>query len=197
MNNENQLFNLTSFLFGNVDESGQLEDDILDEDCKKHLNSLCKLGLQPLLFEVIGKEDINSEETNVTSYDDNFGFSCCTKSPSAVDFFEENELAVEESVKESSDNIVEIQSGINGTQENSAPPPLVPFSKPGSVSLEPMGNQGPKKLETPLAAMLPEKYANVDVREFFPDFRFGKVNDFVSFSINYAVTQIVLIFITS
>lgn len=33
----------------------------------------------------------------------------------------------------------------------------------------------PKKLETPLAAMLPSKYANVDVTELFPDFRPDKV----------------------
>lgn len=32
-----------------------------------------------------------------------------------------------------------------------------------------------KKLETPLAAMLPTKYANVDVRDLFPDFRPDKV----------------------
>lgn len=32
-----------------------------------------------------------------------------------------------------------------------------------------------KRLETPLAAMLPSKYANVDVRELFPDFRPDKV----------------------
>lgn len=32
-----------------------------------------------------------------------------------------------------------------------------------------------KKLSTPLAAMLPSKYANVDVRELFPDFRPDKV----------------------
>lgn len=40
------------------------------------------------------------------------------------------------------------------------------------------GNQekmSEKKLETPLAAMLPSKYANVDVRELFPDFRPDKV----------------------
>lgn len=32
-----------------------------------------------------------------------------------------------------------------------------------------------KKLTTPLAAMLPSKYANVDVRDIFPDFRPDKV----------------------
>lgn len=32
-----------------------------------------------------------------------------------------------------------------------------------------------RRLETPLAAMLPSKYTNVDVRELFPDFRPDKV----------------------
>lgn len=33
-----------------------------------------------------------------------------------------------------------------------------------------------RRLDTPLAAMLPSKYANVDVTELFPDFRHGKVS---------------------
>lgn len=33
-----------------------------------------------------------------------------------------------------------------------------------------------RKLETPLAAMLPSKYANIDVTELFPDFRHGQVS---------------------
>lgn len=33
-----------------------------------------------------------------------------------------------------------------------------------------------KRLETPLAAMLPSKYANVEVTELFPDFRPDKVS---------------------
>lgn len=37
------------------------------------------------------------------------------------------------------------------------------------------GSDIDRKLETPLAAMLPSKYANVDVRELFPDFRPDKV----------------------
>lgn len=36
-------------------------------------------------------------------------------------------------------------------------------------------NESKKKLETPLAAMLPSKYANVDVTDLFPDFRHGQV----------------------
>lgn len=33
---------LASFLFGNVDEKGQLENDFLDQDAKKQLSSLTK-----------------------------------------------------------------------------------------------------------------------------------------------------------
>lgn len=44
---------LTGFLFGNIDESGQLEDDVLDNECKRHLSSLNKLGFNDLLREVI------------------------------------------------------------------------------------------------------------------------------------------------
>lgn len=36
-------------------------------------------------------------------------------------------------------------------------------------------NTGERKLDTPLAAMLPSKYANTDVRELFPDFSQDKV----------------------
>lgn len=36
-----------------------------------------------------------------------------------------------------------------------------------------------RKLETPLAAMLPSKYANVEVTELFPDFRPDKVSTIV------------------
>lgn len=46
-------------------------------------------------------------------------------------------------------------------------------------------NDKPKKLETPLAAMLPSKYANVDVTELFPDFRPDKVSNFVCNSVWY------------
>lgn len=39
-----------------------------------------------------------------------------------------------------------------------------------------------RKLETPLAAMLPSKYANVEVTELFPDFRPDKVSTTTNFS---------------
>lgn len=53
------------------------------------------------------------------------------------------------------------------------PPPRTP-----SIQSQVEVNQDVEKrrLDTPLAAMLPSKYANVDVTELFPDFRHGKVS---------------------
>ncbi|XP_058465400.1 transcription initiation factor TFIID subunit 1 isoform X2 [Malaya genurostris] len=60
------------------------------------------------------------------------------------------------------------------------PPPSAPVSNAEGKSGdgEETAAEKPKaerKLDTPLAAMLPSKYANVDVRELFPDFRPDKV----------------------
>jgi transcription initiation factor TFIID subunit 1 len=49
---------LTGFLFGNIDESGQLEDDVLDNESKRHLASLSRLGLSSILKEVIDVEQV-------------------------------------------------------------------------------------------------------------------------------------------
>jgi len=46
---------LTSFLFGNVNEQGLLEDDVLDADSQKQIASLGKLGLQSFLQEICGE----------------------------------------------------------------------------------------------------------------------------------------------
>lgn len=69
----------------------------------------------------------------------------------------------------------------NDQDKDLMPPPLHPPVK--NLSSIENGHEGTsaqsiaenKKLETPLAAMLPSKYANVDVRELFPDFRPDKV----------------------
>lgn len=49
---------LTGFLFGNIDESGQLENDVLDNESKRHLASLSRLGLSSILKEVIDVEQV-------------------------------------------------------------------------------------------------------------------------------------------
>lgn len=178
MANDNPLFNLTSFLFGNVDDNGDLVDDILDEDCKKHIHTLGKLGLQPLLTEIIGEDSIKNEHDVDTNYDSFDDFGLDIKSPSAIDYSEENEMASEPLPSETpQESIVkELSNDLDeGTCNGSMPPPLVPVSYPRPSTPTNDEDGGKRKLETPLAAMLPEKYANVDVREFFPDFRFGKV----------------------
>ncbi|CAG4983002.1 unnamed protein product [Colias eurytheme] len=197
---------LTGFLFGNIDESGQLEDDgLLDGDSKRMLSSLNRLGLGSMLSEVLDQEEPNKddEEKDYTQ-----------KSPSAVDFFDIDDAADEDKNEESNwdepsdtnraentdvkeennDNQQQNQpqndndanqddwkesendqyeqrndDGYEGDMEGDGglmpPPNTVPKQK----------TEKPKRLETPLAAMLPSKYANVDVTELFPDFRPDKV----------------------
>lgn len=49
---------LAGFLFGNIDESGQLDTDILDNEAKKHLGSLTRFGFGTFLEEIIGGEGV-------------------------------------------------------------------------------------------------------------------------------------------
>jgi len=58
--------------------------------------------------------------------------------------------------------------------KNLMPPPPTP-SIQSQVEVNQDGAEK-RRLDTPLAAMLPSKYANVDVTELFPDFRHGKVS---------------------
>lgn len=60
--------NLTGFLFGNIDESGRLESDILDSESQRHLASLSRLGLGSILSEMIGDGIVNQD--NSESEDD-------------------------------------------------------------------------------------------------------------------------------
>ncbi|XP_045464560.1 transcription initiation factor TFIID subunit 1 isoform X2 [Harmonia axyridis] len=156
----NDSINLTGFLFGNIDESGHLESDILDSESQKYLSSLGKLGLGSFLKEVFNENDASTQEdsfepNNINAYDEE------SKSPSAVDFSDINELAEE---FENGDTIAIKKEPNDGFL---MPPP------PAPQETDPEGDK--KKLETPLAAMLPSKYVDVDVRELFPDFRHGKV----------------------
>lgn len=142
-------FDLTSFMFGNIDESGNLEsDDLLDNDTKKYLASLSKLGFSSMVSEVIS----SSELLNIENHEDTNSLN--EKSPSAQDFFDIEELA-EETIGSKPHISESDYDGDNETNDKK-------FDKS-------------KRLETPLAAMLPSKYENVDVTTLFPDFRVGKV----------------------
>ncbi|KAK9685358.1 TATA box-binding protein binding [Popillia japonica] len=56
--NGEECVNLTGFLFGNIDEAGQLESDVFDLDTQRQLSSLGKLGFQTMLKEIVGQEKI-------------------------------------------------------------------------------------------------------------------------------------------
>ncbi|XP_046733883.1 transcription initiation factor TFIID subunit 1 [Diprion similis] len=188
--------NMTGFLFGNIDEDGQLEDDILDSEAKRHLASLGRLGLSSLLQEMIAldneeKEDkengkgANEDEnrTGLKSEPDDVNY--LEKSPTALDFSDINELAedineddAEASSKKqdraASDYDADDEEGVNKSDTQLMPPPPIPDEKE-ALTPEEAEAARQRKLETPLASMLPSKYANINVTELFPDFRPNKV----------------------
>ena len=142
--------NLTGFLFGNIDKEGKLEADILDDESKRQLATLGRFGFMSILENVIREDDSGSKDASGDSEDDG------AKSPTAEDYSDITEMAEDEGGPYVDDSIL-------------MPPPPTPTSKSMSAA------DAKKKLETPLAAMLPSKYANIDVRELFPDFRPDKV----------------------
>jgi transcription initiation factor TFIID subunit 1 len=111
------------------------------------------------------------------------------KSPSAVDYSDINELADDVSeVKDTlhSDTIIKTEDGTDYDADDEdtglksdtqlMPPPPLPCAERDTYEHEAAsGDSRRRKLDTPLAAMLPSKYQNVDVTEIFPDFRVDKV----------------------
>lgn len=93
--------NMTGFLFGNIDENGQLEDDILDPEAKQHLASLSRLGLNSFIREMMSNETANEERDyeSENKHDDEHetvnerDINYIEKSPNAFDFSDINELA--------------------------------------------------------------------------------------------------------
>ncbi|XP_043261805.1 transcription initiation factor TFIID subunit 1 isoform X2 [Colletes gigas] len=183
--------NMTGFLFGNIDDNGQLEDDILDPEAKQHLASLSRLGLSSFIREMIPNdnttEEIDDELDNKREgrnqiIDEN-DMNYSEKSPNAFDFSDINELADDvnednntfggRSEKEN-DYDADDEEVINKSDTQLMPPPPVPEEKE-VLTAEEAEAARQRKLETPLASMLPSKYANVDVTELFPDFRANKV----------------------
>lgn len=196
-NDENDLgVDLTGFLFGNIDSQGQLEDDIFDSTTKRQLNSLAQFGLGSMIRDVV---PIGEEKGDDGDYDSDNSDS--GKAADAIDYSDINELAEEASPGEAtSDNGTEVDieailpaatlsldttnNGAVKKDEDLMPPPLLVPSKAttssdaAKTSPTKMSPEESRKLETPLAAILPSKYANVDVRELFPDFRPDKILHF-------------------
>uniref|UniRef100_A0A8C1N6Z5 Transcription initiation factor TFIID subunit n=1 Tax=Cyprinus carpio TaxID=7962 RepID=A0A8C1N6Z5_CYPCA len=89
---QDRPFHLTGFLFGNINENGQLEDDsVLDVESKKHLAGLGTLGLGSLITEITASE----EDTLFVCM--NVGWVRSTED--AVDYSDISEVAEDETRK--------------------------------------------------------------------------------------------------
>ncbi|KAL5010007.1 hypothetical protein ScPMuIL_012312 [Solemya velum] len=187
------------FFFGNIDEKGELEEDFLDEESKRHLGSLSSLGgLGSMVKEIT--------EDRSTADDNDFEL----KADNAVDFSDINETLEEDEEKK----IKDVMSTLRFPQYDNEdkyddedddkdtklmPPPtwLPPQTSPLSAADRPIqsvkddelqsalasissenttfDSEGKPCLKTPLAAMLPPELSKVNVTDIFPEFRKGKV----------------------
>ncbi|CAM5141392.1 unnamed protein product [Eretmochelys imbricata] len=87
-------FSLAGFLFGNINEAGQLEgESVLDKESKKHLAGLGALGLGNLITEITASEE-DAAETDGAQLDEE-GWVKSTED--AVDYSDINEVAEDES----------------------------------------------------------------------------------------------------
>uniref|UniRef100_A0A665WVD7 Transcription initiation factor TFIID subunit n=1 Tax=Echeneis naucrates TaxID=173247 RepID=A0A665WVD7_ECHNA len=89
---QDRPFSLTGFLFGNINEDGQLEDDsVLDNESKKHLAGLGTLGLGTLITEITANEDGDQEESRDSGW--------VKSTEDAVDYSDISEVAEDETKK--------------------------------------------------------------------------------------------------
>uniref|UniRef100_A0A3P9CGZ3 Transcription initiation factor TFIID subunit n=1 Tax=Maylandia zebra TaxID=106582 RepID=A0A3P9CGZ3_9CICH len=90
---QDRPFSITGFLFGNINEDGQLEDDsVLDNESKKHLAGLGTLGLGSLITEITANEDDDKEENRDPT-------SWVKSTEDAVDYSDISEVAEDETKK--------------------------------------------------------------------------------------------------
>ncbi|TNM85018.1 hypothetical protein fugu_009196 [Takifugu bimaculatus] len=93
---QDRPFSLTGFLFGNINEDGQLEDDsILDNESKKHLAGLGSLGLGSLITEITANEQDSREESKNSGIRE----SWVKSTEDAVDYSDISEVAEDETKK--------------------------------------------------------------------------------------------------
>ncbi|XP_060688732.1 transcription initiation factor TFIID subunit 1 isoform X2 [Hemiscyllium ocellatum] len=147
-----QPFSLTGFLFGNINEDGQLEDDsVLDKESKKHLDGLGTLGLGTLIKEITASEDdaVESDERGsnaegwIQSKDD------------AIDYSDINEVAEDETrryrqvmgnlqplrrLEDNDDDDYDADSEDMDSKLMPPPPPPPPLNKEESNSQEIIAN---------------------------------------------------------
>ena len=110
---------LTSFLFGNIDTSGQLEEEFLDESTKKQLNSLGTLLSGTNLNSLAREVSIEAEETNEDLEEADFD----KKADDAEDYSNIEEMMDDDSSSEEDsddeDAKIENKSVVNDTNKSS------------------------------------------------------------------------------
>ncbi|XP_065123278.1 transcription initiation factor TFIID subunit 1 isoform X1 [Paramisgurnus dabryanus] len=95
---QDRPFHLTGFLFGNINENGQLEgDSVLDTESKKHLAGLGSLGLGSLITEITASEEDTADQEQDQSNTDAEGWVRSTDD--AVDYSDISEVAEDETRK--------------------------------------------------------------------------------------------------
>uniref|UniRef100_A0A3Q3GWW7 Transcription initiation factor TFIID subunit n=1 Tax=Labrus bergylta TaxID=56723 RepID=A0A3Q3GWW7_9LABR len=95
---QDRPFSITGFLFGNINEDGQLEDDsVLDNESKKHLAGLGSLGLGSLITEITANDEEEQEDSKESGNVDADGWVKSTED--AVDYSDISEVAEDETKK--------------------------------------------------------------------------------------------------
>uniref|UniRef100_A0A8C3V3G6 Transcription initiation factor TFIID subunit n=1 Tax=Catharus ustulatus TaxID=91951 RepID=A0A8C3V3G6_CATUS len=88
-------FSLAGFLFGNINEAGQLEgDSVLDKESKKHLAGLGVLGLGNLITEITASEEESAESEGAHLDEEGWALR---STEDAVDYSDITEVAEDES----------------------------------------------------------------------------------------------------
>ncbi|XP_054025707.1 transcription initiation factor TFIID subunit 1 isoform X4 [Dryobates pubescens] len=173
-------FSLAGFLFGNINEAGQLEgDSVLDKESKKHLAGLGVLGLGNLITEITASEE-DSPEADGAHLDEE-GWVKSTED--AVDYSDINEVAEDESrrYKQAMGSLQPIRRPDEDEDDYDAdcedidsklmpppPPPPVPGKKEDEKDAAATGI-----MQRDATKQLP------CVTELFPEFRPGKVLRFL------------------
>ena len=182
---------LTGFLFGNIDASGQLvDDDVLDEDSRRHLDGLSALGVvAPLVDELRVDADSDDSDESQTSSEptssNNVEQSVDVKAEDAFDYSDISEMVEDtdgcssvalESKMENGDvkslpSLSQISHRTDETDVNHVK--IEGLTSKTTTDMK--DSTSHSNLQTPLAALLPPELAEHDVREWFPEFRPGSV----------------------
>lgn len=211
------VLSMTKFLFGNVDKEGRLESDFLDPDTKEQLSSLERLGCSSLISDIVTTDETKSDasgddsgegkrppaaSTSSAGHTDDEEDDFSHKSPSAIDYFDMNEVADEEEPLPFKMPTAPLKLNLKGIgkrpasdEDDDYDTPLKETDKSAGTQSAGSGDRSDrmqvdtpstpssagtpesshKHLDTPLAAMLPDKYKDVDVKDIFPEFRKDQV----------------------